>query len=173
MLIIWSRYWHVTGLCWNEYISDLSILVTLLKLEMSEMSPSEHDAWTRIFNYISLKMILHMIRFAWNSDEVLLLFKTIMNHQFVCWIFTHPSCNTDNMICPERIKDIYYLKIECTSEAQTQWCIGTWPQTSISRPDSVEELQKEDWGSGFFVCFFFLGCKCGWALQWNCSTLTH
>lgn len=65
-------------------------------------------------------MILQMIRFAWDYDEVLLLFKTIMNHQFVCRIFTHPSCNTDNMICPETIKDIHYLKIECTSEAETQ-----------------------------------------------------
>lgn len=109
------------------------------------------------------KMILQMIQFARNYDEVLLLFKTIMNNQFVCWIFTHPSCNTDNMICPETIKDVYYLKIECTAEAETQWCIGSWPQTSVSKPDSVEQLQKKkDLGlGGFFFwrdsCFFFFG----------------
>lgn len=58
-------------------------------------------------------------QFAWNYDEAILLFKTMINHQLLAE-YSHVLHATDNMICPEIIKDIYYLKIECTSEAETE-----------------------------------------------------
>lgn len=86
--------------------------------------------------------------------------------------YSHILHATDNVIWSETIEDIYNLKIECTSESETQWCIGTWLQASISRPDSVEQLQKKkDLGLGLFLSFG--GYKCSWAWQWKCSTLTH
>lgn len=112
------------------------------------------------------KISFQVIRFSWNC----------------CW---RPKCiislfaesshilhAADNMICSETTEDIYNLKIECISESETQWGIGTWFQTSVPRLDSVKQLQKKKYLS-LRLFLFFWGDKYSWALWWSWSTLTH